>query len=150
MENLKKLLEELSSRSPDAKIVFLGSSAERSRRLEETLLSATGKGWLNLVARTGLRELFYLLKSLSVCAGPDSGPAHVAASYGVPTLFLFSGTNVFEEWKSASESAHFLRHEVPCSPCHATRCRVEGHPCMSGIDPKAVAVWIREHDHVHE
>jgi len=142
LENLEKLLKTLDVRMPGVKIVFLGDQDERARRLDNALRPFSGKGWLNLVGRTGLRELFYLLKSLRCFIGPDSGPAHVAASYAVPTLFLFSGTNVFDEWRSTAESAHFLRHDVPCSPCRLTECPVEGHPCMSGIEARDAAAWL--------
>lgn len=144
LENLEKLLKTLDVRMRGAKIVFLGDQDERARSLDSALRPFSGKGWLNLVGRTDLRELFYLLKSLRCFIGPDSGPAHVAAACAVPTLFLFSGTNVFQEWRSTAENAHFLRHEVPCSPCRLTECPVEGHPCMSGIADSDVAVWLEE------
>ena len=136
------LLRTLDVRMPGVKIVFLGDQSERGRRLDSVLRTFADRGWLNLVGRTDLRELFCLLGSLRYFIGPDSGPAHVAASSMVETLFLFSGTNVFEQWRSTAESAHFLRHEVPCSPCRLTKCPVAGHPCMSGIEAQEVAVWL--------
>ena len=103
--------------------------------------------WKNLIGRTSLRELLFLIRRSRLFIGPDSGPTHVAASYGIPTLFLYSGTNVFEQWRSLEENAEFLRHSVPCSPCHLTRCPVQGHPCMTGIEPSAILLWIKERSH---
>ncbi len=97
---------------------------------------------LDLRGKTSLREMLYVIKHVSTFVGPDSGPTHVAASFGKPTLFLHSGTNRFEEWKSLSPTASFLRQEVPCSPCHETTCFVQGHPCMAQIKPQAVLDWL--------
>jgi ADP-heptose:LPS heptosyltransferase len=147
IENLEKLLKTLAAQMPKANIVFLGNDMGRAQWLDNVLSVTAEKQWLNLVGRTELRELFYLLRSLRLFVGPDSGPAHMAASCGVETLFLFSGTNVFDEWKALEESAYHLRHAVPCSPCHLTECHVNGHPCMSGIEASAVAAWLRERSH---
>ena len=146
-EHYRKLLELLERRTPQTRVVFFGSSHDRAKRLEAVLKNEGSKKWLNLVGYTDTRELFFLLKSLRFCVGPDSGPMHVAASFDIPTLFLFSGTNIFEAWKPLGESAYVLRHEVPCSPCRKTVCPIEGHPCMSGIQPESVMSWLEEHRH---
>ena len=91
-----------------------------------------------------MRDLCLLMKRFRVFIGPDSGPTHIAASLGVPSLFLYSGTNVFEQWKPLSEAAVILRHSVPCSPCHLEVCNVQGHPCMSEIKPEAVLKALEE------
>ena len=143
LQNLEKLLAALAAGAPHLKIVLLGDDTDGAKYLEKILSKLPGKNCLNLVGKTSLRELFYLMRSLRAYVGPDSGPAHVAASQAIPTLFLFSGTNSFDQWKSLAESAHFLRHAVPCSPCHRTQCPVEGHPCMSGIGAEDVGSWLR-------
>ena len=128
-------------------VVFLGESAEGYGWLTEVLRKDPALSWKELMGRTTLRELFWIIRHCQMYIGPDSGPSHVAASFNVPTLFLYSGTNRFEEWRSLEECAEFLRHPVPCSPCHETHCPVPGHPCMSGIAPAAVLLWMKERGH---
>ncbi len=100
---------------------------------------------LDLRGRTTLRELCYLMEFFDFFVGPDSGPAHLASARGVPTLFLYSGTNTFERWRPLEDSAFVLRREVPCSPCHLNICNVPGHPCMTGILPEDALNVLRLH-----
>jgi ADP-heptose:LPS heptosyltransferase len=127
---------------PPCKIVFVGTDAKKFPWLSKNVEG--NAQFIDLIGKTSLRELLLLLGHFKAFVGPDSGPAHLASSLGVPTLFLYSGTNRFEEWKSLAESASFLRHEVPCAPCGLVRCKVPGHPCMSGIEPAAVIRFIKE------
>lgn len=122
------------SHFPAYRIVLVGSS----RRISDQLKTGSNERVLNLVGETTLRELCLLIRKSKFFIGPESGPTHVAAVLGVPTLFLYSGTNRYERWKPLQEAAMVLRHHVPCSPCESTLCRVEGHPCMDKILPEEV------------
>lgn len=53
-----------------------------------------------------LREIKNLLASASLFAGNDSGPAHMAAAFGVPVLVLFGASDpvVWAPWRTLSES----------------------------------------------
>ena len=132
---------------PHLPLLFIGDTMDGLEWLPDFLKCHPSLPWKNLVAQTSLRELFWLIRQSRSFVGPDSGPTHVAACFGVPTLFLYSGTNVFEEWCSLEEAAEFLRNPVPCSPCHLTECSVPGHPCMSGIEPQKVVRWLSERIH---
>ncbi len=141
-ERMKTFIELCAKELSGHKIVFVGTDAKRFAWLSG---SVEGNAqFVDLIGKTSLRELLLLLKQFKVFVGPDSGPAHLAASLGVPALFLYSGTNHFEEWKSLAESAFFLRHEVSCAPCGLVRCKVTGHPCLSGIEPDRVIHFIKE------
>lgn len=132
---------------PQQSLLFIGDSMEGLEWLSDFFKKNPSLAWKNLIGQTSLRELFWLIRQSRFFIGPDSGPTHVAASFGIPTLFLYSGTNEFEQWKSLEENADFLRNPVPCSPCHKIHCPVPGHPCMSGIDPEQVLRWILERSH---
>lgn len=137
-ENVNAFFTEFQQAFAGAKLVLLGGpSQERGP-----------KRAIDLRGKTSVRELALTAKRLSAFVGVDSGPAHLAAALGVPTVFLYSGTNSFEEWRPLSEPATVLRREVPCSPCALSVCNVEGHPCLSGIDAvqviRAVAGKLRQ------
>ena len=115
----------------DFKIVLVGT------RLEGELLKAREfSHCVDLVGKTSLRQLCALMTKFSFFIGPDSGPTHIASALGIPALFLFSGTNRFEEWRPLADHASVLRHPVECSPCGLQICNVKGHPCMTGILPE--------------
>ncbi len=121
------------------KIVLVGT------RCDEGLLAARQlPTCVDLIGKTSLRQLCALMTKFSFFVGPDSGPTHIASTLGVPTLFLFSGTNRFEEWRPLAETASVLRQPVECSPCGLQACDVKGHPCMTGIDPKEVLKILEE------
>jgi ADP-heptose:LPS heptosyltransferase len=145
LENLDALIAGCENWGSGARIVFVGSDPFRARWLEKRL--GEHKNRITLMGKTDLRQLFYVLKSVRSFVGPDSGPAHIAASFGHPTLFLYSGTNVVDQWRPMAENARLLRYPVPCSPCHLTVCPVKGHPCMSQIKPHDVLLWLKEHAH---
>ncbi|MBI4432055.1 MAG: glycosyltransferase family 9 protein [Candidatus Omnitrophica bacterium] len=133
-ENVTAFLLSFADRFPDHRIVFVGSGSPKVGR---AVFDVCPRG-ISLLGKTTLRELCLLMRKFSIFIGPDSGPAHIAAAMSVPTLFLYSGTNVFEQWKSLEENTTTLRNPVSCSPCHEEICRVGGHPCMSGITPNEV------------
>jgi len=133
-----------SQKLPGKRLAFIGDTRVGYEWLTDFLKKKPSLPWKDLLGQTTLRELLWLIRQCCLFIGPDSGPTHVAASYGIPTLFLYSGTNVFEEWRSLEENADFIRHPVSCSPCHLLRCPVPGHPCMSGIEPERVVDWVLE------
>jgi heptosyltransferase-2 len=85
-----------------------------------------------------LMQVAALLGEADLFIGGDSGPAHVAAAMGTPSVVLFSGTNRVECWRPLGQEVHVLRRAVPCSPCHMNVCPIAGHPCMSEISPAEV------------
>lgn len=55
-----------------------------------------------------LDTIFSLMKSASLFVGNDSGPAHVAAAFGVPSLVLFGPSNpcIWAPWRTKAEVIH--------------------------------------------
>lgn len=98
--------------------------------------------------RLAVTETAALLERADLFLGADSGPAHLAACAGVPSVILFSGTNRFRQWRPWSRQSLVLRHRVACSPCHQKTCPLAGHPCLSGLTPERVHLaarrwWVR-------
>jgi ADP-heptose:LPS heptosyltransferase len=78
------------------------------------------------------------LERADLFIGADSGPSHLAACAGTPSIVLFSGTNRAGQWRPWSRRSLVLRHPVPCHPCHQKVCPLADHPCMTGLDPDRV------------
>jgi ADP-heptose:LPS heptosyltransferase len=79
-----------------------------------------------------------LLERADLFIGADSGPSHIAASAGIPSVILFSGTNRVAQWRPWSRRSLVIRHTVPCGPCHQKACPLSGHPCMRNLEPERV------------
>lgn len=69
--------------------VVLVSSEENASDLVEAQLRASGVDVLNLSGQTSLSELAHLCKKAKIMLTRDSGPAHLAAALGCPTLTFF-------------------------------------------------------------
>jgi len=70
-----------------AKVVFVGSKGEIDE-IDDTIKLMEHKA-LNLGGKTSTKGLFALLSRCKLFIGNDSGPMHVAAAQGVPTIGLF-------------------------------------------------------------
>jgi len=83
--------------------------------------------------RLSLPGLAALLSSCRALVSLDSGPAHLAASLGTPTLLLWSGTNEAWQWAPRGRRVRLVRAAAPaCSPCELAQCPLD-HACMAGL-----------------
>ena len=86
-----------------------------------------------------LAELKALMSGATLFVGNDSGPAHVAASYGVPCVVIFgsSDSTVWHPWK--------VDHRVvetawDCKPCRGDRCYAFDEPrCILSVETASVS-----------
>ena len=125
-----------------ARVVLVGSGRDAALARQIT----QGNPWPGAADCTGqlsLRETAALIESANLFIGPDSGPAHLAAAVGTPAVVLFSGTNRVRQWRPWGRNILTIKHQVPCSPCHRTRCPVPGHPCLALLTPAAVMGRVR-------
>jgi heptosyltransferase-2 len=116
------------------RVVLVGALAERGLARRITRLAASPKV-VDWTGRTTVLELAALARMADLFIGADSGPAHVAAAAGVPTVVLFSGTNQAEQWTPRGPRVYVVRRPVACSPCHREVCPLADHPCMQDLRP---------------
>jgi heptosyltransferase-2 len=88
--------------------------------------------------RMTVPETTAFLERADLFLGADSGPSHLAACAGTPSVVLFSGTNRPAQWRPWSRRSLVLRHDVDCRPCHHKVCPLADHPCMTGLHPDRV------------
>jgi len=87
--------------------------------------------------RLGLRATAALFARCSLFVGNDSGPAHLAAAVGTPTLTLFSGENESELWQPRGPRCETVQKRPPCYPCGLHVCPRQ-HECMEAITVEEV------------
>ncbi len=92
----------------------------------------------NFVGQHSIEETAALLQRADVLVGADSGPAHLAATFGTPTVVLFSGTCRSRQWRPRGKKVYVLRARTPCAPCYRVQCPQAQHACMRGIGPAEV------------
>ncbi len=112
-----------------ARAVILGGVSESALALEAE--AALGGAPLQLQGKTSLGELIGVLSQLSLFLANDSGPMHLAAALGVPTLAVFGPTDP-SETGPLGPRATFVREPVECSPCLYRDCPID-HRCMERV-----------------
>jgi heptosyltransferase-2 len=90
----------------------------------------------NLAGRTSIAELKAVLSLCSLMISNDTGPAHVSAALGVPTVVVFGPTEHFAT-RPFADCATVVRQDVDCSPCMLKDCPID-HRCMTGVEVNTV------------
>ena len=96
---------------------------------------------VNLVGKIPLKDLPGVIAAADLYVGNDSGPKHIAAALGVPTVGIHSGTVDAGEWGPMGPHGVTIRREMTCSPCYLARaadCH-RGLACLTGL--RVADVW---------
>src|SRR5262249_37631157 len=103
-----------------ARIVLIGAPGEEG--VAEALIAALRHpaALTSLVGALPLADLPALLSRAALFLGNDSGPKHIAAGLGVPTVGVHSGTVDVREWGPVGVNAIAVAREMLCSPCYLT------------------------------
>jgi lipopolysaccharide heptosyltransferase II len=126
-----RLIEALGSR-----IVFIGAASERAGA-ERIIRRMERRGAVNLAGETGMTELIGSLDACDLLISNDTGPAHIAAALGRPTLTIFGPTNEFETAPRGPRAEAIRAEGVECERCMLRDCPID-HRCMTRIDPSEV------------
>ncbi len=121
---------------------------------EERLLRSTALQ--DLRGRTSLIELAGAAKNARAMISVDAGPLHIAAAVGTPTLAVLGndkdglGASPMRLWMPRCSNVSRTFAEISCSACMDNRfrnddCLIEGHPCMSSVEPQQVIDWLARH-----
>jgi ADP-heptose:LPS heptosyltransferase/GT2 family glycosyltransferase len=89
----------------------------------------------SVVGKTTLADLPTVLLACRLFVGNDSGPKHMAAALGVPTIGIHSGSVDAGEWGPIGPFTMTLRRDMTCGPCyiaHASDCP-RSLACLTGI-----------------
>lgn len=133
--NFVKVIEQIARRIPDTSVVLTGSSAET----ELAAALPTSLPAINLVGKTSILQLGALLERCEICLTCDSGPMHIAAAVGTPTIALFGPTDPIRH-KPYGAGHIVIEKPVVCRPCYRRTCHRQDAPhlCMTEIDTTEV------------
>jgi heptosyltransferase-2 len=127
-ERVAALASRLETRG--IRTVLLGSPA--ASELADRVQAAAAGSLRSLVGRDRPALLPALLSELDAFVGADSGPAHVAAAVGVPTVTLFGPTDP-RATAPLGPGQQTLWRPPPCAPCFRPDCPID-HRCLRGIE----------------
>ncbi len=85
---------------------------------------------VNLIGRTTIWQLGALIKRCCLYITCDSGPMHISAAVGTPTIALFGPTDPVRHGPYGAGHT-VVRKETRCSPCYQRECK--NGDCMNAI-----------------
>ena len=96
--------------------------------------------WSRWWARRRCASCRELLRACVLYVGNNSGPKHIAAALGVPTIGIHSGVVDADRMGPIGRRAVAVRRNMTCSPCYIARMEdcPRGFACMRGLEPVAV------------
>lgn len=125
----------------EAPVVLTGSASD-ARAIAEI-----GKRMLAphavMAGQTTLMGLAALLGKAALVVALDSGPMHIAAALGAPTVGIFAlRTDLPDRWRPLGPRVAVVRPSYPCPPWHRKEtCR--SFACYAHLDPSAVIAAAR-------
>jgi ADP-heptose:LPS heptosyltransferase len=135
------LIREIEGRLAPVVLTGAPSEAERLGKVAR----AGGLAPSRIVTPGGLRALEAMLAGAAAVVGPSTGPLHLAASLGVPTLALFSPIDSQQprRWRPLGRRTRVMTpHPALCPSCRGPRCPMFN--CIERMSPVAVAERIKE------
>jgi heptosyltransferase II len=113
----------------DLQVVLIGSETERV--IAEQIRDQMGRSAAVLSGKTSLETLIGVLAESSLMITNDSGPMHIAAALGVPTVAVFGSTDERVTGPCGART-RVVKHPVDCSPCLLRECPID-HRCMNRV-----------------
>ena len=113
---------------------------------EESLVAEVARGVPGATILLGLKipELAELIRGARLYMGNDSGPMHLAAAVGTPTVAVWGSSNS-RAWRPWNVSNRVVQNPFECNPCPGYRCLVADTPlCIESVTIEQVAAAAKE------
>ncbi len=126
--------QELLTLMPETRFVAIG---------EGPWFPLEGPNLLDLRGSLPIPQLMAVLKNARAVLSTDSGPAHLAAALGAPTVALFGATD-WRKTRPIGPRVHVEHFPTPCAPCLKRTCpQAIPMGCLTEIAPARVADLLR-------
>lgn len=128
-ERFSSVLKELTEARKGAALVFGGpDDKEACGALKRAYPHA-----LDLSGALNLRQSMALMSLLDAFITNDSGPMHISAALGVPTVAIFGSTDSVLTGPVGEKTA-VVGKKMECSPCFKRECKYGHYECLRAIE----------------
>lgn len=135
IERFEKVAEKLLE-DDHLSIIFLGEKKDKKK-----LKIFEKKRIFNLIGKTDVLDLAYIISICDLLLTNDSGPMHLAVSVDTPIVALFGSTDETVTGPYLKEG--IIKKNIICSPCFKRKCS-KSFLCMKNIDIEEVLNKVRE------
>ncbi len=141
-EFFASVLEKLAPICPKHHFLILASAADAkySRIISSQFKS---ERLIDLSGKTGIGELFEIIRGAGALLANDSGPIHIASELEIPTVALF-GPSDPEKTAPYGKIHDVLQPHLDCIVCLSHYCPRETYDCHKAIRPEEVAERLAE------
>ena len=114
----------------NANVLVFGGSKET--KLVQTVVDLMDAPAIPFAGNLQIRQLAACIEQCDLFLTNDTGPMHIAAAVGTPTVSLFGPGNHIR-FQPLGTLHQTIRHDVPCSPCKQFTNKCKDNICMKGI-----------------
>jgi ADP-heptose:LPS heptosyltransferase len=131
IENWKSLIKMIT----DSGLIVLCADLDSSK-----IRSVAPASNLFYSINVSLIEYAELVRNAKAVVSIDTFCGHVAACFQIPTLSLYSGANIWDEWRPKNDKIEYFQDKTcPKFPCGVHTCEFGYYsPCMKSITPEDV------------
>lgn len=113
------VINRMHEERPELVFLIMGSMAENAAA--SAVRKLTGDHCHNLAGTTRVGEMIELIRKSSLVISNDSGPLHISATMGVPSVGFYGATDP-DKTGPKGDSVKVFEHKVPCLHCLKRSC----------------------------
>ena len=133
LEHYARLGDLIGQRYGASIIVLWGPGEEDDARFIQQRMKIPAQ----VIPKTTLSQLGAIIQRCAFIVSNDSGPMHIAASLGIPTLGIFGPTNPLQQGPYGINHRWVRNEELDCLECSLTACPI-GNICMTQLEVERV------------
>ena len=120
------------------KVVVIGLKNE-TETATEVVKDLPEDSIINLIGKTTLSELMFVLKNVDLCLCNDSGTMHLAGALNTKGIAIFGSTDPYSTGPLGEKWIIMLKKQ-DCSPCFSRECKnpQKDYRCLKSITPGSV------------
>jgi heptosyltransferase-1 len=143
VEYFVTLTRRLLQSFPDLNLVVIGSAEDRS--LASMIAKGDPRRCFDMTGRTSLPEMIEWIRLCRLVITNDTGPMHVAAALGKPTVAIFGPTDPVATGPYRQMDNLIQTRDLSCVPCLKSTCdHVKPLACLHAITPDMVFQAVRK------
>lgn len=96
-----------------------------------------------LIPKVSIGKLSSLIKQCHLIIANDSGPMHIAAALGIPTIGIFGPTNPKAHGPYSPNSDYVIKEDLHCIICNKLECPYN-HECMQQLPVEEVVMKMQK------
>jgi len=132
------VMSRINSRYPEHTFILAGTAEDSPAAAAIKSLLPAEFPVTDLTGKTGITELFELIRHAAALLSNDSGPLHAAAVFNIPAFAFYGSTDPALTGPWGSRATVYRNDSVPCLGCLKRVCP-EPETLCHRIDPEKVA-----------